>query len=420
VSTVSPFQLLKDGIAAARAGNKVLTRQLLAEVTHLEPRNETAWLWLAGVAESPREALGHLRRVLEINPGSERARSALKTVRVEAGIAAAQAQEKAEARALLGEAVAEDPGNETAWLWLAGVAESPADAVACLERVLGINPANERARRGIDWYRSQTKPVAPAWGCPLCQAQAAAECDPCPACGATLSLADPEDFAAQQAVDPHKMAAAVDRLAAVPRGQARFGTFYHLGLALLNQKQFAPAAAEFQKALRLEPGQNGLRAYLDALLRYVDAQAAAAQERAEQERASRKTILVVDDSPTIRKLVTLALERRGYQVVASEDGYKAVDQIRQHGAPHLILLDITMPGMDGYQLCKLLRQNRETAHLPIIMLSGKDGFFSKVRGRMAGSTEYLTKPFQPEGLAQVVEKYCPRKPLPQSPAPPAP
>jgi twitching motility two-component system response regulator PilG len=65
-----------------------------------------------------------------------------------------------------------------------------------------------------------------------------------------------------------------------------------------------------------------------------------------------------------------------------------------------------MPGMDGYQLCRLLRQNADTTNIPIILLSGKDGFFSKVRGRMAGSTEYITKPFQPEGLLRVVERYC--------------
>jgi twitching motility two-component system response regulator PilG len=136
---------------------------------------------------------------------------------------------------------------------------------------------------------------------------------------------------------------------------------------------------------------------------------AAAREKAEQERARQPVVLVVDDSPTIRKLVAMTMEKNGYQVVVAADGYEAVDRIRDRGVPALILLDITMPGMDGYQLCKLLRQNRDTAKVPIVMLSGKDGFFSKIRGRMAGSTEYITKPFQPETLVKVVAKYCGRK-----------
>jgi twitching motility two-component system response regulator PilG len=74
--------------------------------------------------------------------------------------------------------------------------------------------------------------------------------------------------------------------------------------------------------------------------------------------------------------------------------------------PDLILLDVTMPRLDGFQLCKLIRQNPTTKQVPVVMISGKDGFFDKVRGRMAGSTAYITKPFGPETLLQTVENYC--------------
>jgi twitching motility two-component system response regulator PilG len=72
----------------------------------------------------------------------------------------------------------------------------------------------------------------------------------------------------------------------------------------------------------------------------------------------------------------------------------------------LILLDITMPRLDGYQVCKLVRGNAATKNVPVVMISGKDGFFDKVRGRMAGSTAYITKPFGPETLIKTVETYC--------------
>ena len=73
--------------------------------------------------------------------------------------------------------------------------------------------------------------------------------------------------------------------------------------------------------------------------------------------------------------------------------------------PDLILLDITMPRMDGYQVCKLIRGNDVTKDVPIVMISGKDGFFDKVRGRMAGTSGYITKPFGPETLMKTVDAY---------------
>jgi twitching motility two-component system response regulator PilG len=65
-----------------------------------------------------------------------------------------------------------------------------------------------------------------------------------------------------------------------------------------------------------------------------------------------------------------------------------------------------MPQMDGYQLCRLIKGNDLTKAVPVVMLSGKDGFFDKMRGRMVGASEYLTKPFEPHLLLQTVDKHC--------------
>ena len=124
----------------------------------------------------------------------------------------------------------------------------------------------------------------------------------------------------------------------------------------------------------------------------------------QEKRTSRGTILVVDDSPTICRLVDIILKRRGYRVVAASNGLEALARIND-GLPSMIFLDITMPRMDGYQLCKIIRGNQETKDIPVVMLTGKDGFIDKVRGRMAGSTGYITKPFEPDTLLQAVEKY---------------
>jgi CheY-like chemotaxis protein len=119
---------------------------------------------------------------------------------------------------------------------------------------------------------------------------------------------------------------------------------------------------------------------------------------------AKATILVVDDSPTIRKLVSMTLESRGYCVVVACDGVDGLAKM-QEGLPDLILSDISMPRLDGYQFCKVVKTNKETKHIPVIMLSGNDGLFDKVRGKMAGSANYITKPFEPNHLVREIEKF---------------
>ena len=119
---------------------------------------------------------------------------------------------------------------------------------------------------------------------------------------------------------------------------------------------------------------------------------------------SKNIILIADDSPTICRLVTTTLERQNYQVVAVNNGLEALAKLNEI-RPNLLLVDIMMPHLDGYQLCKIVRANQETKHIPIVMLSGKDGFLDKVKGRMAGATDYITKPFNSDALLQSVAKH---------------
>lgn len=116
-----------------------------------------------------------------------------------------------------------------------------------------------------------------------------------------------------------------------------------------------------------------------------------------------KTVLVVDDSPTVRKLVAMTLEKRGFTVVSAFDGVAAIKEIATHN-PDLILMDVTMPRLDGYQLCKLVKKHEATRHIPVIMLSGKDGMFDRLRGRLVGCSGYISKPFVPEALVETVEE----------------
>jgi twitching motility two-component system response regulator PilG len=115
-------------------------------------------------------------------------------------------------------------------------------------------------------------------------------------------------------------------------------------------------------------------------------------------------VMVIDDSNTIRRSAEIFLVQSGCEVILAEDGFDAMSKITDH-QPDVIFVDIMMPRLDGYQTCMLIKKNQRFKHTPVIMLSSKDGLFDRVRGRMVGSDEYLTKPFTKDSLLQAVKKH---------------
>lgn len=115
-------------------------------------------------------------------------------------------------------------------------------------------------------------------------------------------------------------------------------------------------------------------------------------------------IVCVDDGVTIRKSVEQILDEHGYEATSIGNPLRALSLLFQLH-PDLILCDIVMPELEGYQLCAMLRQSTRFRQTPIVMLTGKDGFIDRVKARMAGATDYLTKPVKPQELLTLVEKY---------------
>ena len=126
-------------------------------------------------------------------------------------------------------------------------------------------------------------------------------------------------------------------------------------------------------------------------------------------------VMVIDDSNTIRRSAEIFLKAAGCEVILAEDGFDALAKIADK-QPQIIFVDIMMPRLDGYQTCALIKRNAQFNATPVIMLSSKDGLFDRARGRMAGSDQYLTKPFTQDTLIEAVNTYINQnnKPLPQS------
>lgn len=119
---------------------------------------------------------------------------------------------------------------------------------------------------------------------------------------------------------------------------------------------------------------------------------------------SKLTVMIIDDSRTIRRSAVNLLGGEVHSVVTAEDGFEALSKIVEH-KPDIIFVDIMMPRLDGYQTCALIKHSSLYSHIPVVMLSSRDSIFDKARGRLVGSESYLTKPFTREDLVGALKQH---------------
>lgn len=118
------------------------------------------------------------------------------------------------------------------------------------------------------------------------------------------------------------------------------------------------------------------------------------------------TVLVVDDSKTIRRSASGFLGKSGCTVVSAVDGFDALGKVVSH-RPDIIFADIMMPRLDGYQTCALIKNNQQYRDIPVVLLSSKDGLFDRARGRLVGADAHLAKPFAEEDLLSTLDALVP-------------
>ncbi|NPV13788.1 response regulator [candidate division WOR-3 bacterium] len=121
-----------------------------------------------------------------------------------------------------------------------------------------------------------------------------------------------------------------------------------------------------------------------------------------------KTVLVVDDEPDIRLILQARLEAAGYRVETASNGLEALNRIRTQ-PPDLVILDLMLPGMDGFAVCAMLKRDQRFNHIPIIILSARSQTQDKKTGSSLGADAYITKPFQPQELLGTIEQLIERR-----------
>lgn len=119
------------------------------------------------------------------------------------------------------------------------------------------------------------------------------------------------------------------------------------------------------------------------------------------------TAMVVDDSQPVRKQLEIELKMLGANVEVAENGEQAL-QLTKDKDFDIIFLDVVMPGMDGYKVCKVLKKDQRSKNTPVIMLTGKSSPFDKVKGTLSGCDTYLTKPLEHEEFQSITKKYIPQ------------
>jgi twitching motility two-component system response regulator PilG len=407
-------------------------RACFKEAATINPSDPRVWQALAKLAETPAEAVDALRELIRVAPDQPHGHFALRNALAADARALADAGRAGEAYARWQEIISMANGDVDAWLGVAATTSDEDEATQAIETAHRLNPTHEQVIEAK--ARLERSKIDPATVEPPVDAfarfdapadLAASGDDPFAQLDSTLDafaqLAEPvEPPAAALAVETPAapepivdLESAVDEVTAVQtvaidHSEQTVSLDLDTGLDLSSSQQspatdHRPLFSEHQSPIADEQPSADVPQSAEAA---AEAPAPAAESAtAPSYSSSRKTVMIVDDSPTIRKILGLTLERAGYKVVAEPDGESAIERLIQV-VPDLILLDIAMPKIDGYEVCKRIKQDPRTKAVPVVMLSGKGALFDKVKGHMAGAIEYLTKPFETPAVLAVVASYC--------------
>src|SRR5436190_15814831 len=118
-------------------------------------------------------------------------------------------------------------------------------------------------------------------------------------------------------------------------------------------------------------------------------------------------ILIIDDSQTVRKIVQVALQREGYNGISFSDGLAALRWLLEPSSqvPALIFLDIALPKLDGYEVARDIKSKGRFANVPIIMLTRREGVIDRLKARLSGASDYVTKPFTIQTITTLAQHY---------------
>lgn len=386
--------------SAVRDGRMDEARQFVRSLVEIHGSSPKVWRWWLKLAENDEERLQGYRKLVDLEPQRAEYRHRLVRLLFNLGVSLAKSGEHQLADQHFKEASRHHPSSEKIWYWRAYVAPNNEQRQSFLEKVLEINPDHPQANAWLNVRKKLHQEHHDPWPCPICQEEYSQEQQECSQCGVILDLSRLDYILSSRAIDENLIHMGITNLTHRALNGHRFENRFHIGIAYLNLQQWEKALEVFLDIRPMDPENDRLNAILNQL------QSKALEKENERQPPARHrgTVMIVDDSTTVRKLVSITVEDLGFKVVEAANGSQALSQIFEK-KPDVVFLDIKMPQMDGYQVCRILKENQHTADIPIIMLTGQDGFFDRVRGKMVGALDYITKPFDAETLVTALEKH---------------
>lgn len=329
----------------------------------------------------------------------------------------AEGHHYAEARELLSTYLKDNPDDALGWLWYSRITGSMRHIATALSNALKLAPEdsviNNESRKYL--IAEQTLGEGQYPRCPFCWSPVTDKDNNCYYCNGYYRLTE----SSSQVPDGAMTAIfqeALQRYSSVLEREDNNRARFYTAMANVNLQQWEEALDLMNTVVKSAPKNQY---YTDQLNILLDLMASTGHETEEvynvndpesatatlsEQFSGPKTILVVEDSSTTRKVICITLAKEGYDVIEARDGIEAVNHLNDT-KPDLILLDIILPRMDGYKVLSIVRENPDLRNVPVIMLTSRDGLLNKVRGKMAGSTAYLTKPFEPKKLLETIQKY---------------
>ena len=314
------------------------------------------------------------------------------------------------AQPILAKYLKKTPRNAEGWLWFSRVSTNMNTINVALKNASSLDPESAKIKKEVAKIELALKDGcnkdSTVKRCPFCWMPKVGTIIVCKYCKAQLTLSEkiPGTPPKPNRSLLKKAALRFRRIVRAERDN-HLAHFYY-GLAHFNLGNCGKAVNQLYKTKVLCPTNEFYRLQLKSLLDYM----ASIESLHNEQSASAKlkdtkgTILIVDDSGVIRKVLRTILVQEGFQIIEAKNGIDALARLNEE-IPALILLDIIMPEMDGYEVLAAIRKSSAYKEIPIIMLTAKDSLISKVKGRIAGCNDYLTKPFKHQILITKVSEY---------------
>ena len=333
----------------------------------------------------------------------------------------AEGRDFRKAKSILTRILKNQPRNFKGWLWYSRITESIKSIELALNNAVKIAPDDPEVAVEIKNLKQAHKNLAEGQfcRCAFCWFPLQKGAEQCPGCGIYLTISD-RLLRSASPKNSNILKKAVDRYTRVIEREKNPEAHYYLSVAHLNLENWEDALTHLDKATKLSPMKQLFSGQLQILLNHMaSTNAIAAKTRLAREKQPdhpdqmnapaesiirKNKILVVEDSTTTRKVISITLSQNGYEIIEAGDGLEALSKLNE-AKPDLILLDIILPKMDGYKILSIIKENSEFEEIPVIMLTSKDGILNKVKGKVAGSAAYLTKPFDPAQLVATIERH---------------